>query len=319
MAFVDEIEISVKAGNGGKGCESFYRDKYTRYGIPDGGDGGPGGDVILVADKSVQTLLDFRFKRHYEACRGAHASSKGSNGARGKECCLRVPVGTIVKDLDTGLLIRDLSTDGQSVVVARGGAGGRGNRKNRTPTSPKEGESRHLHLELKIIADVGLIGFPNVGKSTLISAISHARSPIGHYPFTTRQPILGVVHGENFDFTVADLPGLIEGAHLGRGLGDRFLKHAERTRILVQIIDMAGSEGRDPLKDYQQIEKELEKYSEELAAKHRIVVANKMDLPEAEKNLIRFKRKYKLPVIAISAKERQNLEQVKDKLFQILS
>jgi len=319
MAFVDEAHIIAKGGNGGKGCESFYTDKYTRQGIPDGGDGGNGGDIIIAADKSVQTLLDFRLKRRYEGGRGGHASSKGSTGYRGKECVLRVPVGTILRDADTGLLIKDLTTDRQTVVVAKGGLGGRGNRKHRSVLPPKEGEEKHIHLELKIIADVGIVGFPNVGKSTLISAMSKVRSRIGNYHFTTRQPILGVVEGEDFNFVVADLPGLIEGAHLGKGLGDRFLKHAERTKILLHMVDMSGSEGRDPLDDYKKIEHELDQYSSELAMKYQLVAANKMDLPSAERNLKRFKRKFKIDVVPVSALEKQNLDQLTARLYAVLA
>lgn len=320
MAFVDEARIFVKAGNGGKGCESFYQDKFTRYPRPDGGDGGKGGDVTFQADKSVHTLLDYRFKQHYEGGRGGHGSSKGSKGKSGTDIFLRVPVGTIIRDYDTGLVIRDLNVDGDSVMVAKGGLPGRGNHHNRTPLPPGQGEAITIHLELKLIADVGIVGFPNAGKSTLISNISKVRSKIANYPFTTRQPILGVVHpDDDFHFIVADLPGLIEGAHLGKGLGDRFLKHAERTKVLMHVIDMAGSEGRDPLEDYEKIKAELELYSDKLALKKRVLVANKMDLPEAEANLKRFKKKYKKePIFEISALEAKGLDKLVDKLTKIL-
>ena len=310
MAFVDEARIFVKAGSGGNGCESFYSDKYTRYPRPDGGDGGKGGDIIFVASKSVQTLLDYRFKQHYEAAKGGHASSKNKKGRNGEDCVLRVPIGTIIKDATTGLLIKDLVADQQSVTVAKGGAGGRGNNHNRTPLPPLPGEERTIRLELKVIADVGLVGFPNAGKSTLISAVSKVRSKIANYPFTTKAPILGIVEGEDFNFVMADLPGLIEGAHQGKGLGDRFLKHAERTKILVHVLDMSGSEGRDPLEDYEKIIFELQEYSDSLFFKNRIVVANKMDLPDSVKNLKRFKRKYKVKIFSISALEKQDLDQL---------
>ncbi|MCB9757191.1 MAG: GTPase ObgE [Candidatus Omnitrophica bacterium] len=320
MAFVDEVRIFVKAGNGGKGCESFYQDKLNRYPRPDGGDGGKGGDITFVADKSVHTLLDYRFKQHYQAGRGGHGSSKNFKGKSGKDIFLRVPIGTIIRDFDTKLLIRDLVEDGQSILVAKGGIQGRGNHDGRRSLPPGEGEAKTIHLELKVIADVGIVGFPNAGKSTLISNISKVRSKIANYPFTTRQPILGVVIGDdNSHFTVADLPGLIEGAHLGKGLGDRFLKHAERTKILIHLLDMAGSECRDPLDDYDKIKNELELYSDKLALKIRLVVANKMDLPEAAANLKRFKRKYKKEeILSISALEGKGLDKLVARLRELL-
>ena len=318
MAFVDEARIFVKAGDGGKGCESHYRDKYARYPRPDGGDGGPGGDVIFLADKGIRTLLDYRFKQHYKAGRGGHASSKGKNGKAGEDCILSVPAGTILRDYDTKLLIKDLSADGQSVLVAKGGQGGRGNKNNKTPTPPKLGQEKTIHLELKLIADVGFVGYPNAGKSTLISNISKVKSKIASYPFTTKQPILGVVPGDDIDFVVADLPGLIEGAHTGRGLGDRFLKHAERTKILVHLIDMAGCDQRDPLEDYETIKNELLAYSDVLSFKERLIVANKMDLPEAEENLKRFKKKHKEKILKVSALKKENLDKLVDEIRRIL-
>lgn len=321
MAFVDEARIFVHAGNGGKGCESFYRDKYMRHPIPDGGNGGPGGDVIFIADRRIHTLLDYRFKQHYEGERGGHASSKGKTGKTGADCVLRVPVGTILRDFDTKLLIKDLVEHGQKVVVAKGGHGGRGNKNNKIPTSPGQGEKRTIHLELKLIADVGIVGFPNAGKSTLISNISKVKSKIGNYHFTTRAPILGVVEGEDdkSTFVIADLPGLIEGAHLGKGLGDRFLKHAERTKILMHLIDMAGSEGRDPLEDYEKIKEELQLYSDQLFFKERIVVANKMDLAGAKANLKRFKEKYKEKILEVSALENKGLDKLVKALQRTLA
>jgi len=313
MAFVDEARIFVQAGDGGKGCESFYRDKFMRHPIPDGGNGGPGGSVVFLADSRIHTLLDYRFKQHYQGERGGHASSKGKTGKTGNDCILRVPVGTIIRDFDTKLLIKDLVEPGQKVVVAKGGHGGRGNKNNKTPAPPGQGEKRTIHLELKLIADVGIVGFPNAGKSTLISNISKVKSKIGNYPFTTRAPILGMVEDEDnpeANFVVADLPGLIEGAHIGKGLGDRFLKHAERTKILVHLVDMAGSEGRDPLEDYEKIKTELELYSDKLTFKERIVVANKMDLPEAKKNLKRFKEQYKEKIFEVSALENKGLDKL---------
>ncbi len=318
MAFVDEARIFVKAGGGGKGCESFYSDKFTRYPRPDGGDGGKGGDIAIVADQGIQTLLDYRFKQHYTAESGGHASSKGKKGRDGKDCILQVPVGTIIRDYRTGLLIKDLTEHSQSVVIVKGGQGGIGNAHRKIVRPPECGQERTIHLELKIIADVGLVGFPNAGKSTLISTISKVKSKIASYPFTTKQPILGIVEQEDFKCVVADLPGLIEGASLGKGLGDRFLKHAERTKILVQVIDMAGSEGRDPYDDYKKITHELEAYSDDLSAKKIIVVANKMDLPEATANLKKFKRKFKGEIFAVSALEKQGLEKLIARMKELL-
>ncbi|MFA5088996.1 MAG: GTPase ObgE [Candidatus Omnitrophota bacterium] len=310
MVFVDEARIFIKAGDGGKGCESFYSDKLTRYPRPDGGDGGKGGSIIFIADTRIQTLLDYRFKQHYQAAHGGHGSSKGKRGKSAPDCVLKVPVGTIISDYQTKLLMKDLTAQGQSIVVAHGGEGGLGNARRKKVIPPGRGEERVIHLELKIIADVGLIGFPNAGKSTIISAISRVRSKVANYPFTTKQPILGIVQEEDFSFIVADLPGLIEGAHRGRGLGDRFLKHAERTKILVHVVDMAGVDGRDPCEDFEKINHELVSYSAELSFKERIVVANKMDLPEAKENLAKFKKRFKGKVIKVSALEKQGLDKL---------
>ncbi len=319
MVFVDETRIFVKAGGGGKGCESFYRDKYMRYPVPDGGDGGDGGDVIFVADKRIHTLLDYRYKQHYEAERGGHASSKGKKGKTGQDCVLKVPLGTIIRDHENQLLIKDLVKDGQTVVVAKGGDGGKGNKRRKIVIPPNPGQEKVIHLELKIVADVGIVGFPNAGKSTLITKVSKVRSKIANYPFTTRQPILGVVQdGEEQDFVIADLPGLIEGAHKGRGLGDRFLKHAERTRVLLHMIDMSGSEGRDPLDDFEKIEIELESYSDNFLLKKKILVANKMDLEPAAENLKRFKKRFKQPILAISALAEEGLAPLLKKIRQSL-
>jgi len=321
MAFVDEARIFLKAGDGGKGCESFYRDKHMRHPRPDGGDGGKGGDIVFVADKRIHTLLDYRFRQHYKAHRGGHGSSKGKKGKTAEDLILKVPVGTILRDFDTQHLIKDLTADGHSVVVAKGGKGGRGNKNNRTPALPGLGEEKTIHLELKLIADVGLVGFPNAGKSTLITKISKVKSKIASYPFTTKQPILGVVQArDDFSFIVADLPGLIEGAHQGKGLGDRFLKHAERTKVLVHVVDMAGTEGRDPSEDYEKISSELRDYSGKLFLKNKIIVANKMDCEGAKENLLRFKRRHKKKeIIEISALEGQGLDRLIPKMVKILS
>ncbi|NLE65769.1 MAG: GTPase ObgE [Elusimicrobia bacterium] len=318
MAFVDTARIQVKAGGGGKGCESHYRDLWMRYPRADGGNGGDGGSVIFVADPHIQTLLDFRFKQHYQAERGGHGSSKGATGRTGKDCLLRVPVGTIIWDEETGLLVRDLSTPGDQVVVAKGGKAGIGNMFRKTVVPPTDGEMKTIRLELKLIADVGIVGFPNAGKSTLISAVSKVRSKIANYPFTTKQPILGIVERDEGNFIMADLPGLIEGAHLGKGLGHQFLKHAERTRILVHLIDMAGTEGRDPVEDYEKICHELEAYSEELAHKHKILVANKMDMPESKKNIKRFRKTYNEDIYEVSAVEKTGLDPLLERIGDIL-
>jgi GTP-binding protein len=319
MAFVDSARIVVKAGNGGKGCESHYRDLWMRYPRADGGNGGDGGSVIFIADSHIQTLLDFRFKQHYQGKKGDCGSSKGATGRCGDDCVLRVPLGTVIWDEETGLLIRDLSTHGDKVVVAKGGRAGIGNMHRKTAVPPEMGEEKKIRLELKVIADVGIVGFPNAGKSTLISSISKVRSKIANYPFTTKQPILGIVETDSASFVAADLPGLIDGAHLGKGLGHQFLKHAERTKILVQVVDMSGSEDRDPLEDYATIVSELEQYSEALAHKQRIVVGNKMDLPESKKNLTRFRRKFKgVKIFPISALDRKGLEDLVEEIVVIL-
>lgn len=324
MTFVDEARIRVKSGDGGQGCESFYRDRWMRYPRPDGGNGGPGGDVIVIADRGIQTLLDLKYKQHYRAAKGGNASSKGKTGKEGADCVIRVPVGTILRDHATGLLIRDLVADKQSVVIAQGAPGGLGNEARKTITQPGTGEERTLDVELKLIADVGIIGFPNAGKSTFLTGISNAKSKVANYPFTTKQPILGIVRAADDDpngkdFVIADLPGIIEGAHEGKGLGDRFLRHAERTRILLHMIDMAGTEGRDPLDDYAKLEHELREYSDQLIAKHKVVVANKMDLPAAAEHLKRFKKKYKKEKISpISSLNKEGFEPLIKRLQDIL-
>ncbi|HNV23580.1 MAG TPA: GTPase ObgE [Candidatus Omnitrophota bacterium] len=324
MLFVDEVKILVQGGQGGQGCESFYRDRRMRHPRPDGGDGGRGGNVIIMADRSLRTLLDCRYRQNYKAEKGGNASSKGKTGKTGADCIIRVPEGTIVKDEETRLQIRDLVKHGDFVVVAKGGQGGFGNVSRKFRTEPQLGEERALFLELKVVADVGLIGFPNAGKSTLISAISKVKSKIANYPFTTKQPILGIVITQNDDkkqsaFVVADLPGIIEGAHLGKGLGHQFLRHAERTKILVHVLDMGAMEGRDPLEDYKKLNAELKKYSDSFLDKYKIIVANKMDMPEAQNHLKRFHKKYKKQeIFPISALERKGLENLIYKIKNVL-
>ncbi|MGE5279132.1 MAG: GTPase ObgE [Deltaproteobacteria bacterium] len=319
--FIDTAKISVKAGDGGNGCNSFFRDNRVEHGKANGGDGGDGGDIVLRADKGVYTLLDFQYRRHFKADRGAHGSSNNKAGARGEDCFITVPAGTVVKDAQTGCLLRDLAVHAQEVVVARGGAGGRGNARNREATQGAPGEERELLFDLKLIADVGLLGFPNAGKSTLISKISNATPKIANYPFTTRAPQLGVVRRPEDDeeFIVADIPGLIAGAHEGRGLGDRFLKHVERTRVLVHIVDMAGVDGRDPLEDYDVINKELASFSKYLAEKPQVLVANKMDLEGAAANYARFRRVVKRRIFEISALKGEGLEALLEEIAKRLA
>lgn len=286
--FVDEVKIEVKAGDGGNGLVAFRREKYVPRGGPAGGDGGRGGDVILVADGHLTTLVDFRYKRSYKAERGEDGGPNCVTGKNGADLVLKVPVGTQVFDVETGELLADLDVEGQNVAVARGGRGGRGNAHFATPTlraprfaeNGEPGESHKLRLELKLLADVGLIGFPNVGKSTLIARVSAAKPKIADYPFTTLVPNLGIVRvDENRSFAMADIPGLIEGAHAGAGLGIRFLRHVERTRFLVHIIDVSGMTGRNPIDDFDIINRELRLYSPDLAKLPQVVALNKIDLP----------------------------------------
>src|SRR6476620_5526239 len=288
--FVDEVDIHITAGNGGNGCLSFRREKFVPRGGPDGGDGGAGGSVYVVATPTKNTLIDFRFHPEFEARRGAHGQGSNKTGHSGSDLEVAVPIGTLVfeKNPDTGELtpLADLTAEGQRVLVARGGRGGRGNARfvsstNRAPrrTEPGgSGEERNLRLQLKLIADVGLVGFPNAGKSTLISRVSAARPKIADYPFTTLTPNLGVVTlSDDRSFVVADVPGLIEGAHQGHGLGDRFLRHIERTKVLVHLVDVSGASGRDPVQDFEVIRNELRQFNPAVAAKPQIVAANKID------------------------------------------
>lgn len=318
--FIDSAKIQVKAGDGGNGCNSYFRDTRVEHGKANGGDGGDGGDVILRSDPSIYTLLDFQYRRHFKAESGKHGSSNDKAGARGEDCIVRVPVGTVVMDLTTDCLIRDLNEPGVEVVVARGGCGGRGNSRKHEAEHGEPAEERELGLSLKLIADVGIVGFPNAGKSTLISKISNATPKIASYPFTTKAPMLGVVRREDDDseFIVADIPGLIEGAHLGRGLGDQFLKHVERTKILIHLVDMAGVDGRDPCEDYQVINKELKAFSGELSKKKQILVANKMDLDAAKGHIKVFKKRFKRKIFEISALEARGLEALLEEIIKNL-
>src|SRR3989442_13598982 len=295
--FIDEARIRVKAGDGGNGCVAFRREKFVPRGGPSGGDGGKGGDVIMESRERHNTLVHFRFNPEYKAQRGRHGEGSNRTGREGEEVVLKVPVGTIVYDADTGEKVHDFSSPDERIMVARGGRGGRGNAQFATSThqAPREaetgrpGEERSFRLELKLLADVGLVGYPNVGKSTLISRISAARPKIADYPFTTLTPYLGVVALEDFrTFVVADIPGLIEGAHEGHGLGDQFLKHIERTKVLVHLVDVSEPE-RDPVADYKTILKEIMLYNSDLAQRKQEVVASKGDALQNPKNLTLLK------------------------------
>jgi len=310
--FIDGAKINVRAGAGGKGCQSIYRDKYQRNGVPDGGDGGRGADIIIRADRNLLTLLDFQYHRHFFGAHGGQGSSNHKRGKGAQDVIIHVPLGTTIKDAATDSVLRDLDVDGDQVIVARGGRGGIGNwhRKEATPGEP--GEEKIILLDLKLLADVGVVGFPNAGKSTLISAISNAHPKIAPYPFTTTGPILGVVQGKHRKFVVADIPGLIPGASDGRGLGVKFLKHIERTKILIHLVDMAGIDGRDPVDDYKNINLELKNYSREVYKKPQIICANKMDLNLAADNLKRFKKLIKKTIYPVSALNKQGLEELID-------
>lgn len=321
IMFVDQVKIYVKAGNGGDGMVAFRREKFVPNGGPAGGDGGKGADVVFVVDEGLRTLVDFRFKRIFKAEHGEHGMSKSMHGRGAEDLVVKVPQGTIVKDIDTGEIIADLVAHGQRAVIAKAGRGGRGNKRFATPANPapelsengEPGQERNVQLELKVLADVGLVGFPSVGKSTLLSVVSAARPKIAAYHFTTIVPNLGMVDaGDGRSFVMADLPGLIEGASQGVGLGHQFLRHIERTRVIVHFIDMSGSEGRVPYEDYMAINNELEQYNLRLMERPQIIVANKMDMPDAEENLNEFKTKIAedIPVFPISAVTKTGLREL---------
>ncbi|MGX1263568.1 GTP-binding protein [Rossellomorea marisflavi] len=319
--FVDQVKIYTKGGDGGNGMVAFRREKYVPKGGPAGGDGGHGANVVFEVDEGLRTLMDFRYQRHFKAPRGEHGMSKNQHGRNSEDMIVKVPPGTVVKDDDTGETIADLLEHGQRAVITKGGRGGRGNTRFATPANPapelsekgEPGQERYIVMELKLLADVGLVGFPSVGKSTLLSVVSAAKPKIASYHFTTIVPNLGMVEtGDGRTFVMADLPGLIEGAHEGVGLGHQFLRHIERTRVIVHVIDMSGMEGRDPYDDYVTINEELKQYNLRLTERPQIIVANKMDMPEAEENLKAFKERLndEYPVFPISAFTQQGLKEL---------
>ena len=315
---IDSATIICHGGQGGDGCNSFEQARHPHK-KPNGGDGGHGGSVFLVARSQIRTLLDLQVRKTFHAEDGNHGSSNNKTGAVGGNIRLDIPLGTEVYDERTGHLLKDMCVDGEELLVTQGGAGGKGNHRRSGATHGDPGEARTIRLELKLIADVGLVGFPNAGKSTLISRVSNARSKIAAYPFTTKEPILGVVKvfdGETF--VVADIPGLIKGAHEGKGLGDRFLRHIERTKVFLHLIDMAGVDGRDPVEDYRVINEELKGYSRDFASKTHVVVVNKMDIPEARENLVKFKSKVAVPVHEISAVTGEGLPELMTVLYRHL-
>ncbi|MCF6408651.1 GTPase ObgE [Pseudalkalibacillus salsuginis] len=323
--FVDQVTVFIKSGDGGNGMVAFRREKYVPDGGPAGGDGGKGGDVIFQVEEGLRTLMDFRYNRHFKAPRGENGMSKNMHGRNAENMIIKVPPGTVVTDARTGKAIADLVDHGQQAVIAKGGRGGRGNTRFATPKNPapelsengEPGEEREVTLELKLLADVGLVGFPSVGKSTLLSVVSAAKPKIAEYHFTTLSPNLGVVEtDDNRSFVMADLPGLIEGAHEGVGLGHQFLRHIERTRVIVHVLDMSGIEGRDPYEDFLKINEELRQYNLRLTERPQLVVANKMDMPDAQENLELFKEQVgdEYPVFPISAITKDG---VRDLLFEI--
>ena len=323
--FVDEAKIWVKAGDGGNGCLSFRREKYVPKGGPDGGDGGRGGNVYFLAADDVDTLLDFAGKHHWRAENGQPGMSKNMHGADGRDLVIKVPPGTLIYDADMNLLLKDLNKVGMKVCICRGGRGGRGNKAfatstNQTPRQTeagKPGQERNLRLELKLIADVGLVGMPNAGKSTLISRCSAARPKIADYPFTTLSPVLGIVElGGYRRFVMADIPGLIEGAHEGAGLGFEFLRHIERTRIIVHILDIMPADGSNPADNYRKIRKELKLYSQALAKKKEVIVANKIDLDPENKIAKELTKKLHKKVFAISAATGEGIKELCELLWK---
>ena len=324
--FVDEVVMEVTAGRGGDGCMAFLREKFVPMGGPNGGNGGKGADIIFKADEGLKTLIDLRYQKKVTGEPGQNGEGKNKSGAYANDKIIKVPVGTTIKDYDTGFVIADLIKHGDEAIVAYGGKGGRGNvtlatRNNPCPSFAERGEpgeSRKIKVELRMLADVGLVGLPSVGKSTILSMITNANPKIAAYHFTTLSPNLGVASTKDNSFVIADLPGLIEGASDGAGLGHKFLKHIERTKVIAHVIDMSGSEGRDPYEDYQVIRKELESFSQKLLTKPEIIIANKMDLPNSIDNLKAFKKKVNSEVYEISAINNQNLDTIINVLSELV-
>lgn len=325
-SFVDRAQLRLKAGSGGNGCVSFHREKFVLNGGPDGGDGGNGGDIVLVADHNLHTLLDYRYRSKYAAENGEPGASLRRYGKSGESLEIRLPVGTIVRDKETGKVVADMFENGERKVLLRGGRGGHGNAKFATPTRQapnfaKPGiktEWREFTLELKTIADVGLVGYPNVGKSSILAAVTAAKPKIANYPFTTLTPNLGIVSHKGVSFAMADIPGLIENASQGAGLGFNFLRHVERTRLLIHVVDISGSEGRDPVQDWRTINDELSRYGQ-LERRPQVLAANKMDLPDAEENLQRLREAAgDTPVFPVSAATRQGFDALLDHVVQML-
>ena len=317
--FVDEVTLELVAGRGGNGCMAFRREKYVEMGGPFGGNGGNGGNIVFEVDEGLNTLIDLRLKKLYKAASGEHGEGKGMHGKNAKDLIIKVPLGTVVTNLDNNMVMADLTKKGDKAIIAHGGRGGRGNMAFATHSNPapaycengEPGEELKVKVELKLLADVGLVGLPSVGKSTIISKISAAKPKIAAYHFTTLSPNLGVVRASNNrSFVVADLPGLIEGASLGEGLGDKFLKHVERTRLIAHVLDISGIEGRDPYDDYITINKELEAFNKKILDKPQIVIANKMDMPDSKKNLEDFKKKVDVEIYEISAINGSGLDKV---------
>ncbi|BBB89739.1 MAG TPA: GTPase ObgE [Methylomusa anaerophila] len=329
--FIDRAKITVKAGTGGNGMSSFRREKYVPKGGPSGGDGGRGGNIIIVGDDSLNTLVDFRYKRLFKSDNGANGQTSNMHGRSGDDLYIKVPPGTVIKEEASGQILGDIVNPGQEFIVARGGRGGRGNARfvsstHRAPTFAElgePGEERTLLLEMKLLADVGLIGYPSVGKSSILAKVSAAKPEIAAYHFTTLTPVLGVVSmGEGQNFVLADIPGLIEGAHTGVGLGHDFLRHIERTKVLIHVIDASGIEGRDPIDDYHKINKELKLYNERLAKRPQIIAANKMDLPEARNNypqIADYMKELGHEIYPISAATGSGLPQLMQRAAQLLS
>lgn len=328
--FIDRAKIEIKAGDGGHGMSSFRREKFVPNGGPSGGDGGRGANIVFIVDANTNTLLDFRYKRKFVGKNGVNGGTKNCFGQNAEPLYIKVPAGTIVKDQETGEVLADLTEIGQEAILLRGGRGGRGNAKfvnsvNRAPTFAEmgePGEARNVQLELKLLADVGLVGYPSVGKSSIISMVSAAKPEIAAYHFTTLTPVLGVVSmGEGHSFVIADIPGLIEGAHEGVGLGHDFLRHVERTKIILHVLDASGLEGRDPVEDYHKINKELRLYNERLSKRPQIIVANKMDIPEAKENYERLKALAKaegVEIFPVSAATKEGLKELMERVSQAL-